>query len=175
MARLQQARPEEPPIALVVLRWEEPNAMVLFAHRIYISTAILDALTDDDALAFVLAHEIAHIDLGHIRMDRELTARLPPLPPMLPLRMGVGLLARAWMRPEMESEADARGQVLAVSAGSRRDGFEAVFDVLKAHAMESGMAAHIEADPSRWSEYWRQKTTGYPAIEERRSQLRANV
>ncbi|MFT5683797.1 MAG: Zn-dependent protease with chaperone function, partial [Myxococcota bacterium] len=62
LARLQQARPDQPPVSAVVLKWDAPNAMVLFSHRVYVSTALLDALPSDDALAFVLGHELTHID-----------------------------------------------------------------------------------------------------------------
>jgi len=167
LARLHQARADRPPVELVVLHWGEPNAMVLFSHRIYLSTALLDALPDDDALAFVLGHEITHIDQGDIRVDG--TLRLPPLPPMLPLRLSLGMLARTWMRPEMERGADAGGQALAVAAGYRSDGFEQVFDVLSTHATEG-----LEADPSQWSEFWRQKASGYPSLAERRTLLQAH-
>ena len=166
--RLQKARPAQPRVSAVVLRWNEPNAMVLFSHRVYVATALLDALTDDDALAFVLAHELTHIDRGDIRFDGQLRAHLPPLPPLLPLRYTLGMLTRIWMRPDMERAADVGGQALVVAAGYRADSFEAVFDLLEA---QEGAVA--EPDPSEWAEFWRQKTIGYPAISERRALLRA--
>lgn len=167
LARLQEGRPGAARVAAVVLSWDQPNAMVLFSHRIYVATALLDALPDDDALAFVLAHELTHIDRGDIRLDSQLS-RLPPLPPMLPLRYTLGMLTRIWMRPDMERAADAGGQALVVAAGYRADSFEDVFDLF---AAQEGVVT--EPDSSEWVEFWRQKTVGYPSIAERRALLRA--
>ncbi len=168
LARLQEGRSEQPRVTAIVLKWDQPNAMVLFSHRVYVATALLDALPDDDALAFVLAHELTHIDRGDIRLDSLLSSRLPPLPPMLPLRYTLGMLTRIWMRPDMERAADTGGQALAVAVGYRVDGFETVFDLF---AAQEGVVT--EPDSSEWIEFWRQKTVGYPSIAERRALLRA--
>lgn len=47
------------------LRCELIGARVLRLHRL-----LLDKLRDDDALAFVLAHELAHRALGHVQARR---------------------------------------------------------------------------------------------------------
>ena len=169
LARLSAQRPAKAPVSVVVLHWSLLNALVLYSDRIYLTTALMDALPDDAALAFVLGHELTHIDLGHNRLDGGHTVRLPPLPPMLPLKLSLGLLTRTWMRPDMEREADAGGQALSVAAGYRADGFEAVFDMLAAQT-----DAVVEPEDSQWDEFWRQKASGYPTIAERRRLLAAH-
>lgn len=167
--RLQDGRPGKPPLSVTVLVWEELVGMVAFSDHIYLSTGLQDALPEDAALAFVLAHEIAHIDLGHCRLDHP---RLPPLP-LLPLRVGLGLATRAWMRPELELDADRTGHDLVRAVGYRADAFHEVFDVLSAAAIDKDMAALVSRDLSEWDEFWIQKATGYPTLQARRERLSA--
>ena len=156
---------------MTVLQWEEVVGLVIFSDHIYLSTGLLDALPEDDALAFVIAHEVTHIDLGHNQL--KLRAGIPSLPPVLPLRLSLSLLARAWMRPELEKDADLGGLALAQAAGYRPEAFHAVFDVFTEVALEKNMAEHVSRDLSDWEEFWQQKATGYPSIEERRARLSA--
>jgi predicted Zn-dependent protease len=48
-----------------LLRSTEPNAHSFVNGSIYICTAVLGMMTDEAQLAMLLAHEIAHISLGH--------------------------------------------------------------------------------------------------------------
>ena len=74
------------------LRAELVGARLLRLHR-----TLLDALPDDDALAFVLAHELAHRRLGHVG------ARRGP----------------RWDASGAELAADARARGMTVAAGYR--------------------------------------------------------
>lgn len=50
---------------VVILNTDELNAMATPGGHIFVSRGLIDATTSEDALAAVLAHEIAHIQLGH--------------------------------------------------------------------------------------------------------------
>jgi len=175
LARLEAARVGTgPPLALLVLDSPSVQAFVGFGETIYVSAGLLSMLVDDDdALAFVLAHEATHIDAGHNRLAATLRADIPVLPAMAPLQVGLGLLTRTWMSPHRELEADRGALALVQQAGFSASGFEAAFDALAALATEQDMAEHVERDLSPWAEFWQQKLTGYPSIRDRQARLRA--
>lgn len=53
--------------SVTIVRSPLPNAFALGNNNIVVSTGLLDLLDSRDELAFVLAHELAHFQLGHIR------------------------------------------------------------------------------------------------------------
>lgn len=176
LSRLQTARSADaPPVSVLVLIDSDPLAFVGFGTTIYLTTGMLERLPSDDALAFVLAHEVTHIDKGDNRIVATLAANLPVLPETLPLQKGLGLLVRTWMSPQRELAADRGGLLLATHAGYAPEGFEAVFDALAEAAIEKQLGVLVERDLGRWGEFWAQKLTGYPTIRERQSRLRAEL
>ena len=50
---------------VVILDTDEINAMATPGGHIFVSRGLIDCTTSEDALAAVLAHEIAHVQLGH--------------------------------------------------------------------------------------------------------------
>jgi Zn-dependent protease with chaperone function len=50
----------------LVLWMDEHTAFTVHGRTIYISRRLLERLADDDAVAFVIAHELAHHQLGHV-------------------------------------------------------------------------------------------------------------
>jgi len=65
-------RPENIEFTLTVIERSERDALTLGAGRVYVGDSFLTSLLDDDRsepdqLAFVLAHELGHISLGHVR------------------------------------------------------------------------------------------------------------
>ncbi len=55
-----------------VVRGSEFNAFATKSNQIIISSGLIDKVTYDDELAFVIAHEIAHHLLDHIGKNRDL-------------------------------------------------------------------------------------------------------
>ncbi|MBC8134759.1 MAG: M48 family metalloprotease, partial [Fibrella sp.] len=102
MARLNAVRARCPvrgacPFALrAELLWiGEPTAFALPGRYIYIARGLLQEFPGDEPVAFVLAHEAAHHDLGHVR-------RVAPTLKMLqkvPGGVVAGLLTEACTRP----------------------------------------------------------------------------
>jgi predicted Zn-dependent protease len=89
---------------------DEHTAFTAPGRTIYISRRLLERLADDDATAFVVAHEIAHHQLGHL--PEPLTALRH-----VPLHAALRILRGLVVRPEREREADLVGIQSCVDAG----------------------------------------------------------
>lgn len=55
------------PYEFKILDIEEPNAMALPGGFIYLTRGLLETVTSDDELAFVIAHEVGHVVGRHVR------------------------------------------------------------------------------------------------------------
>jgi predicted Zn-dependent protease len=64
--RLQRDVPAAERLETLVVWLDDHNAFTVQGRTIYISRRLLERLADDDAAAFVIAHELAHHRLGHI-------------------------------------------------------------------------------------------------------------
>ncbi len=90
----------------------QPNAFVLPGGFIYLSRGLLALANNEDELACVLGHELAHAERGQTARQRMLSERPNPL-------------LRAWRRAarngsfsvEMEHQADEGGQRICAAAG----------------------------------------------------------
>lgn len=108
--RLQRGVPAEQRLETLVVWLDEHNAFTAPGRTLYISRRLLERLADDDAAAFVVAHELAHHRLGHV--------------PALPRswfalgRLLLAALERWWIAtPEHEHDADQLAIELCVHAG----------------------------------------------------------
>jgi Zn-dependent protease with chaperone function len=78
-ARSQSARARTLAWSLTVVRLDDVEVMALPGGQIVVSEAFLDAnALDDDALAFVIAHEMAHSILEHERQSLTFARMLLP-------------------------------------------------------------------------------------------------
>ena len=128
----------------------EVNALALPGGFLFVYDGLCDALDDDtDAMAFVLAHEMAHVLLGHPRerMKREILIR-----GLTPRSVGVGellktLVLKGYSR-EDELEADRRAVSLMEVAGFRRSGAARVLDMFGRRAPEEpAVLAYLGTHP----------------------------
>ena len=70
----QQSEFNKVPFTFGVVEMPVPNAFALPGGQIFITTGMLDLGLDDDMLACVIGHEIAHVTLEHyLRMQRKAT------------------------------------------------------------------------------------------------------
>jgi predicted Zn-dependent protease len=67
MATLNAARAPQPPMVGEVLWMSAPVAFTLLGRYCYISRRFIERCASDAPVAFALAHEIGHHDLGHLR------------------------------------------------------------------------------------------------------------
>ena len=152
---------------------------------VYISRRLLELCRHDEATAFVIAHEIAHHDLGHL----DLLAR------WLPRVIGTGtarlltLLYRCMesvlFSSQKELAADRRALDLCLEAGYDIRKCLLIFDVLEKFALDMGdvdavlgtddLEEELRNTPlwqRRLKSAWYKIRHGYPSIRERRAQLK---
>ncbi len=125
-ARSQSARSAALPWSLAVVRLSDVDAMAMPDGQLVISEAFVDLrLASDEALAFVLAHEMAHSILEHERQALTFARRLLPRQVERSVRdmyveMDFNMALLKAMEPVMqrgEYEADELGLLLASAAG----------------------------------------------------------
>ncbi len=108
--RLQRDRPAAERFETIVVWFDDHNAFTAPGGTIYMSRRLLERFADDDAAAFVIAHELAHHRLGHI----------PSLSQhwlLLPLSLVLAFLRMRIATPERERDADLLAIELCLEAG----------------------------------------------------------
>lgn len=108
--RLQAGVPVAQRLEVLVLWIDDHNAFTTQGKTVYLSRRLLERLPDDDATAFVIAHEIAHHRLGH----------LPALPAswLGTARLLLVRLETAWVAtPARETDADLLAIEMCLDAG----------------------------------------------------------
>ena len=181
-ARLQPGVAEEDRLRVVVLWIPEVTAFT-FGRHVYLSRRLVERVTSDDPVAFVVAHELAHHALGHQATRERWIDRFAALPAGA-LVAGAILDAMRW-RHSPEEELDADEYALRLCAGAGYDLREClrVLDVLEADLLDRGAFSlvygpepgDVDAEPAvgdtvrRW--LW-ERERGYPPLLERRRRLR---
>ena len=126
VAREQTARSRSLPWSLTVVRLPDIDALALPAGQVVVSEAFIDRRAlSDEALAFVLAHEMAHCILEHERQALTFARLLLPRDVPRSVRdmyteMDFNFALLQAMEPVMhqgEFEADELGLLLASAAG----------------------------------------------------------
>jgi len=101
---------------------DDLNAFSLPGGYVYVHSALIDFVQNDQELQFVLAHEIAHVDLEHCNRKLTYAARASDL--TAPAIGGfVGVLHNIMSRPYAKTEefdADAYALRAVVAAGQTR-------------------------------------------------------
>lgn len=185
-ARLQAGRPPEERFESVILWIPELNAFTMPGRHLYLSRRLVERARDDDALAFIVAHEIAHHDLGHLpdaeEWARELDSRASALAGPY-----IFLLQRRLAGPERESDADAHGLNLCLAAGYDPHRCLRAFDIMEMALLDVGdvegvfgpdaaLDSELAGDP-RWivelKEWMWERRRGYPSLRDRKARLLA--
>ncbi|HEX8726680.1 MAG TPA: M48 family metalloprotease, partial [Gemmatimonadaceae bacterium] len=105
-ARLNECRIDRPALEATILWITPPLAFTLAGRYVYISRSLLERMPTDDAVAFVLAHEAGHHDLGHLDLFAGWTKWLPETPSMGYAAAVGRLLKYRTYGPAHESAAD---------------------------------------------------------------------
>ncbi|KAG9029375.1 hypothetical protein FRB95_005382 [Tulasnella sp. JGI-2019a] len=134
-----------------VIKDDTPNASVTGGGKIFVFTGILPYLNNDDGLATILGHEIAHQALRHIGERRSDLKVMGPLTLFLELlgldvgfsRVGLTLLMMLPNSRRHEAEADTIGLRLMAQACFNPQAAVGVWERL--HAMEEETNAYLKA------------------------------
>src|SRR5437763_13766509 len=117
MARLNAVREDAEPKEGVIL-WIQGFTAFTFAGRyIYISRHLYERLPSDEAAAFVLAHEVAHHDCGHLDVYRAWSNWIPRSEATTYIAALTALIEYKAYGPEKETEADLYAMQLCLDAG----------------------------------------------------------
>ncbi len=172
--RVMQANGFDRPIRIVVLDSDELNAFAAVTGPVYITSGLMETLETEDELACVLAHELAHIKLGHMQAQKKrstwsnainsvISNASGYIPGAYWINMGTSkaasLLNQSYSR-DQELEADEEGTIMAYAAGydaedfllaitkigefSRQNKLERGPDWFRSHPNSDGRRKHIE-------------------------------
>jgi Zn-dependent protease with chaperone function len=193
MAALNAARAPLAPMVGEVLWLSPPIAFTLPGRYVYITRRFIERCTSDAPVAFLLAHEIAHHDLGHLkRAERWMDNAVARIPSLLALLAREGLVGWLYSR-ENELAADAYALDLCHKAGFDMKRCLQWLDIvswylLDIHDLDGvyGTDQEIELDPGRASNaigrmrtelrLWRARhRRSHPSLHERRRALLSRI
>src|SRR6516162_2508794 len=156
MTALNEVRTPLPPMVAEILRIPPPTAFTLPGQYIYITRRFIERCRSDDPVAFVLAHEIAHHDLGHLsRAERWVDSALAHIPAALVV-LALERLTRWLHSRDNELAADAYALDLCQRAGFEPKRCIQCFDILGWYLLDFhdldgvyGTDEEMELDPDR--------------------------
>jgi predicted Zn-dependent protease len=165
--RLQQEVDPAARFETLVVWTDVHTAFTAPGRTIYLSRRLLEQLPDDDAAAFVIAHELSHHRLGHVPAPIAGWHRLP---------VTLVLLSLQWLiaGQEQEHDADLLAIEICLDAGFDADRCLAAIDILTRVALDYGdLDAALGADPdARGAAPGRRS---HPTLPARRAAARAHL
>jgi len=188
-SRLQADRLQSKRLIVEIPWLEEATAFTAPGRYIYFSRRLYEVCATDEQVAFVVSHEIAHHDLGHVALFRGWTDKIVGLPGATLFALFFHGLERLVYGPQTECDADRYGLDLCVAAGYDGKRCLELFDILEQRALYIGdldmvYGPDVESDDeldenARWTTKARiwawQKKRGYLPIRDRRQMLRKHL
>jgi predicted Zn-dependent protease len=193
MAALNAARGPRPPMVGEVLWMGPPVVFTLPGPYCYISRSFIESCASDAPVAFALAHEIGHHDLGHLRRAESWATNVAEHAPLKLAALVLSQLPNWIYSRDMEFAADAYALELC-----RKSGFDLrrcleCFDILSRYMLDHhdldgvyGTDEELELDPKLAANpidrlyvearlWFARHRRSHPAIHERRQALLAQV
>jgi Zn-dependent protease with chaperone function len=136
--RLNEHRVGRLALETTILWIAPPLAFTLAGRHVYIARSLFQRLPSDDAVAFVLAHEAAHHDLGHLDLFEGWARWLPQSRATGYVAMLARLFEHHTYGPERELAADDYAVRLAIRAGFDGDLAAQALTILEQLALDRG-------------------------------------
>ena len=134
--RLQAGRPDSHRLIVEIPWMEVVTAFTAPGRYIYFTRSLYQLCGTDAEVAMVIAHEIAHHDLGHMNLFSRWAPKAIHFPGAALFVYAFLTLERHLYGPQKECDADRHGLDLCIQAGySARECLE-LFDVLEQYAMD---------------------------------------
>ncbi|MES2459071.1 MAG: M48 family metalloprotease [Armatimonadota bacterium] len=164
------------------------NAFALPGSYVYITRELLQQADADEPFALVIAHEMAHHDLGHTRILRGSLSQIRHASAFV-VGAFLNCMGRRFIGPENESAADSYALDLCIAAGYDGKRCLELYTILEAYAVDhrdlDGVFGTDESltnippgefrDVRAWLQSVRgwtwQRLRGYPSLRERRTSL----
>lgn len=136
--RLQAGRPESERLIVEIPCLEEVNAFTAPGRYIYFLRRLYERCPTDEQVAFVIAHEMAHHDLGHIHLFAGWAPKIIGLPGAKLFAVAFHVLERRLYGPEKECDADRHGLDLCLASGYEGPRCLELLDILEQYALYLG-------------------------------------
>lgn len=124
------------PLHVHILWASTANAFAVPGRYVYITRDLLQRFGSDDPVAFILAHEMAHHDLGHVQLTHPLISKLRFLKGNLLIIALLKALEATYKTAGRETAADSYALDLCIAAGYNPQGFREAFDILEAELLD---------------------------------------
>lgn len=188
--RLQASRPEADRFVVEVPWLKSITAFTAPGRYIYFGRRLLERCPDEDSAAFVVAHEIAHHDLGHLDLfNGRFAQRAARLGPAALAVLFFRMLQKRIYSPEWELAADRRAIELCLAAGYEGRKCLYLFHIMQMIALdfgdlgmvygldpESDQELSAEASLVTRARIWLyQRQRGYLPIQDRWAMARAHL
>ncbi len=135
LARLRAANPNISGKFTILVVWsKEFNAMIDSGNYIYVSRALLERCPNEEAAAFVIAHELAHQQLGHLEIVPPWAQKAPRWAPLMIFWYVIKIFGSLFT-PRRECEADVAGLNYCINAGYNPAESISIFDILEHAAL----------------------------------------
>jgi hypothetical protein len=187
--RLQAGRAQSNRLSVEIPWLEEVTAFTAPGRYIYFSRRLYELCATDEQVAFVVSHEIAHHDLGHVALFHGWANAVARLPGATLFAAFFHALECRLYGPEKECQADRHGMDLCLSGGYSGEHCLELFDILEQRALYIGDEDIVygpddESDDeldenATWktkAQIWAwQRKRGYLPIRDRRQMLRKHL
>jgi predicted Zn-dependent protease len=138
MARLNAVRTDAEPKEGVILWLRGFTAFTFVGQYVYISRRLYERLPSDECVAFVMAHEVAHHDCGHLALYRGWAQWLPRSEATSYIAMLAAVLEHKTYGPEHENQADLYAMHLCLDAGYDGERCLQAFDIMENESLDVG-------------------------------------
>jgi hypothetical protein len=138
LGRLKPELPSGAQPRVVVLLVQRLTAFTAPGPYVYVSRRLLERCPADAAVAFLIAHEVAHHQLGHLDLFAGLASHLPRIGGAVLVAAAFQFLERRLYGPEKEAAADRRAMELCLASGYEGKHCLRLFEVLEDDSLDRG-------------------------------------